>query len=421
MEAVAGRIAAPLTSRSTWRRWAHLIMGGALVMPYVILGTLIASWLGRPSASLVTWTVVFLLSLPLVAATALAIPSIRTVEVTAAGELLGRPAAALASGAARSWEGRWRSAGWFVLHLSLGGVGSGLTLSMPPLALTLFVAPWADVTGRLWSTWEIPAAPIAGVAILLGTVYLVAGAGAVLARTAPVLLGPTSGERLAELQQRADRLAERNRLARDLHDSVGHALTNTTLQAGAAGRLLDTDPEFVRRALTAIEETGRTALDDLDHVLGLLREEPADGADAPCTGPGPSLHDLDGLLANTRAAGLTIDTDITAELDRVPATVSREGYRVVQEGLTNVLRHAGKVPVTVRLAARSDTLELEMSNPMPGGEGGRPANDAERGGRGLDGIRERVAVLRGRMSAAADGGQWRVTVHLPLGRPPRDG
>jgi signal transduction histidine kinase len=195
---------------------------------------------------------------------------------------------------------------------------------------------------------------------------------------------------------------ERNRLARELHDSVGHALTVTTLQAAAAARVLDSDPEFARRALTAIEETGRTALEDLDHVLGLLRE------DASAKTPQRTLADLPALFEQTRSAGIEVDADL-GRIEEIPPVVSREAYRIVQEGLTNALRHAGKVPVTVRLAIRDSRLALEMTNPIHA-----TAQPRAGGGHGLRGIRERVAILGGRMDAGADDGHWRVTVTLPV-------
>jgi signal transduction histidine kinase len=178
----------------------------------------------------------------------------------------------------------------------------------------------------------------------------------------------------------------------------------TYLQAGAAARLLDTDPEFARRALTAIEETGRTALEDLDHVLGLLRE------DMSARTPQRTLADLGGLFEQTRSAGVEVDARI-GDLADIPPVVSREAYRIVQEGLTNALRHAGKVRVTVHIGVRASRLELELTNPA-----GETAPARAGGGRGLRGIRERVTILGGRMSAGAGDGSWRVFVAIPVVR-----
>jgi signal transduction histidine kinase len=171
--------------------------------------------------------------------------------------------------------------------------------------------------------------------------------------------------------------------------------------------VLDRDPAFAREALSAIEESARSALHDLDHVLGLLREDFSRG-----TAPRSTLNDLGRLLEQTRIAGIELDSEVGPEVERVPAAVSREAYRIVQEGLTNALRHAGRVPVRLRIGVRDDLLEVEMSNPL--GPGGKPG-DGHGGGRGLGGVRERVTVLGGAMEAGPDGtGRWRLEVTLPL-------
>jgi signal transduction histidine kinase len=232
--------------------------------------------------------------------------------------------------------------------------------------------------------------------------------GAALARLAPRVLGPTRTERMAaELAaaHAAERaLAERNRLARELHDSVGHALTITTLQAGAAARVLHTDPAFVATALDAIAEAGRAALADLDHVLGLLRDE--GGGDRA---PQPDLGDLDALVDGARSAGVPVELRREGATGVVPRAVSREAYRIVQEGFTNALRHAGPVPVDVRVTVTADAVELELTNPLVAGTA------RHGGGRGIAGMRERVSVLRGELSAGPDGGRWRVAARLPVG------
>jgi signal transduction histidine kinase len=406
------RLLGPLAGRATYRRWLYLLGGGALAFSYLVVGVPLAQLATRA----VGWTA---LAVPLAAVLMVTpplltgfIPGVRQVEAAAVGALLGATVPEPAAGG-RSWATRWRTTAWFLLHLLAGGLVGVLTVAVPPTAVLLAAAPFraATVLDLGVERWELAGGraaawgPPAGLAMLLALALGVAGLGALLARWAPAFLGPSPADRLAVLERQAGQLAERNRLARELHDSVGHALTVATLQAGAARKLLDSDPAFARQALAAVEDAGRAALDDLDHVLGLLRD-----GDAAATAPQPTLADLDRLLAETRAAGVEVRSELAGDLGTVPAAVSREAYRIVQEGLTNALRHAGPVPVTLRLAVAADRLSLELTNPLAG-----PAGDRDRGrGRGLRGIGERVAILGGRMQAGPDGDRWRVAVALPL-------
>ncbi len=411
MAGVLSTVLGPVIRPSTYRRWVFLILGGAVLVPFMLLAGMVLPSL-MPSVVQDNVGLVVGLSLVLVVGVMVVmsfIPAVRVIEGTAARELLGDGVPEQATRVAISWPSRWRSAGWFVVHLLVGGVLSIVTLALPPTVVLTFAAPFTgtfEVLGlripveRGWGGVWVPVAGLVGL-VLLG--HLVVGSTAVLIRLAPFLLGPTAAERLAELEQRTEQLAERNRLARELHDSVGHALSVVTVQASAAGRVLDTDPEFARTALTAIEDSARAALEDLDHVLGLLREDRA----APR--PQWTLADLPNLLAQTRIAGVTVESTVAGPLTALPPAVSREAYRIVQEGLTNVLRHAGKVSVTLRLAAGDDLLELDMANPL-----GAAATTRAGGGHGLSGMRERVTVLRGQMTAGPDDGRWLVRVRIPL-------
>jgi signal transduction histidine kinase len=400
----------PLVSVTTYRRWTFLLGGTALLVPYLLIYAGLVQIVGtvrQQTTSSVFEGLAMLAGFAIISSAVAFIPAVRILCRTAAETLLNVPLPEETPEGLRSWRSRRRTAVWWLLHIGLGGtVGSAVVVGLPVI-LFLLESPFVDhdlsrrFLGRhlvFEPLWSVTLALVALPAII----YLGAGAGALFARLAPVLLGPSPADRLARLERQAEQLMERNRLARELHDSVGHALTVTTLQAAAAVRLLDTDPEFARRALTAIEETGRTALEDLDHVLGLLRE------DASAKTPQRTLADLDGLFGQTRSAGVEVDAEVGRVQD-VPPVVSREAYRIVQEGLTNALRHAGKVRVSVRLAVTGSRLELEMVNPVTGA-----APVREGGGRGLRGIRERVTILGGRMSAGADDGRWRVFVAIPV-------
>ncbi|MGW2405846.1 sensor histidine kinase [Streptomyces sp. NPDC001739] len=396
-------------------RWVHLILGGALLMPFYLLASVVLPlfWPGAdPLRQVPVQFTAFGCALPLAAVAGLLFPLLRPLEVAAVRSLCGVPGERLADGPALTWAARRRSALWFVAHLTAGGVVSGMTLSAPPAAMVLLVLPFSAPLRDSVPAWtrELPGVlgPLAGLGLLglvLGTTW---AAGALLARCAPPLLGPTPADRLAAAERRAADLASRNRLARELHDSVGHALSAVTLQASAARRVLDADPEFARRALAAIEDTTRAAVAELDTVLGLLREE----NDSDPALPAPTLDALEELLERTRAAGVPVEATVRGRCTGLPPVVSREAYRIVQEGLGNVLRHAGPVPVRLQLCVANGELTLRMENPLPGtAPEGAPRTG---GGRGLRGIAERARLLGGEAAAGPRDGTWRLTARLPL-------
>ncbi|WP_425519709.1 sensor histidine kinase [Streptomyces auratus] len=397
------------------RRWVHLVLGGALLMPFFLLVSVVLPLIadGADPLRQVGWQLVaFGGALPVAALAALLFPLVRPLEVSAVRSLCGVPAELLAEGPAVSWAARRRTALWFVAYLLAGGIVSGMTLAAPPAAVVLLLLPFADPlrhTALGWPAFHGLLGPLAGLALLALVAGTSWGAGTLLARLAPALLGPTPADRLAAAERRAADLASRNRLARELHDAVGHALSAVTLQAGAARRVLDADPEFARRALAAIEETTRAAVAELDTVLGLLREE--DGSDPAA--PAPTLDGLAALLDRTRAAGVPIEATVEGRCTGLPPVVSREAYRIVQEGLGNALRHAGPVPVRLAVCVTDADVTIRVENALPGA--GRAAPDARAGGgRGLRGIAERARLLGGGATAAAEDGVWRLTARLPL-------
>ncbi|KQV21767.1 MULTISPECIES: sensor histidine kinase [unclassified Kitasatospora] len=395
-----------LIGRRAALRWVHLVLGGALLMPYWMLSLVPLSVQfddQRPLTTVLLQFAALGLALPMAAVTAL-VPVVRVLESTALRALGLGAGAELASTPSGSWAARRRTAAWYVQHLLLGGIVSGISLSVPPAVVALVLFPHDDRLPYWFGATRVPPLLIAAALAVL-PVLANAAAGAWLARIAPALLGPTPAEKLAAAERRAVELAQRNRLARELHDSVGHALSAVGIQAAAAGRVLASNPEFVAEALLAIEETARTAVAELDTVLGLLREDhPADPA------AGPTLVELSSLLRQLELAGVPVETRAGPGLAALPGEVSRAAYRIVQEGLTNVLRHAGQVPATLRIELAAGALELELSNPVGAERPSRPG-----GGRGLRGVAERAAVLSGECAAGPTGdGRWRLAARLPI-------
>lgn len=258
-----------------------------------------------------------------------------------------------------------------------------------------------------WQSWAV-----ASGCLLLAAAVCVLVTNA-LRWSAPRLLGPSTAERLALAAERELRLAERNRLAHELHDSIGHTLTTTTIQAAVASELMSADPVAARAALRSIEESARAALEDLDYVLGVLREQEAE------TAPTRTLADLPELLDRLRHAGAAVEWDRSGDLAQVQGTLSRAAYRILQEGLTNAMRHGAGGPIEVRVAAGPDVLELGVVNEtgagteVSAGPGRRKAFPTS--GHGLPGLVERVRLLHGEIEAGPDGPRhWRLAVRLPV-------
>jgi signal transduction histidine kinase len=308
------------------------------------------------------------------------IPAARQVEGAAAQSLLVVQFREGPPGPAISWAQRGRTLGWFLLHVFTGAVVVAALVGLVALS------------GR-W--WTIPAAAATLLSIVL--------AGRLLARLAPALLGPSYAERLERMQADATRATERTRIAREIHDSIGHALSLATVQASAARKLIGRDPAFVEAALEAIETTTRRAVADLDHVLGLLRDDTQLPAE---TTPAPDLGSLDELLTAARSAGLTVVSTVSGELSLLPLLVSREAYRIVQEGLTNALKYSTDATATLSLSLGAGTLGIHLTNPVS-------QRRAARAGRGLHGINERATTLGGTTTAGADGGRWTLSVAIP--------
>ncbi len=214
-------------------------------------------------------------------------------------------------------------------------------------------------------------------------------------------------ERDLEREKRAAESAieeERARIARELHDVVAHAISVIVVQARGGRRLLDTEPEETRNALATIERSGQQALVEMRRLVGLLRESDEELALAPQ----PSLSHLDALIESVRAAGLPVDLAVVGDPVELPPGVDLSAYRIVQEALTNALKHAGPARARIRLRYEPDGLEVEVADDGAGSANGDGA------GHGLAGIRERVAVYGGEVEAGrrSEGG-YALRARLP--------
>ena len=201
-------------------------------------------------------------------------------------------------------------------------------------------------------------------------------------------------------------VAERARIARELHDVVAHAISVMVLQARGGRRVLQSDPADARDAFATIERTGQQALDEMRRLLGMLRKSDEELALAPQ----PSLKELGKLVEWVEAAGLPVEVAVEGEPRELPPGLDLSAYRIVQEALTNALRHAGPARARVLLRYGVDNLELEIADDGVG------TADHPGPGYGLIGMRERVAVYGGELHAGPrPGGGYALRVRLPLG------
>jgi signal transduction histidine kinase len=303
------------------------------------------------------------------------------------------------------WRRRWPAA--VMLAVLLG-------------ALISWEAPYSEITcagiaaysigaherRRLFGLLELVAVGVLAVAFFgdLQPTPLVPGPFLVL--LLPWLVGNEmrqSRARARELAERAGRLERerqltlqvaqaggRARIARELHDVIAHTVSVMVVQAGAARQVVDQSPERASDALRAVEDTGREAMQELRRVLGVL----GDGESG--LAPQPALDQVGALVASVREAGLPVDLEVRGVRRTLPATVELAAYRVIQEALTNAVKHSGLAPTRVAIEYRPDELQLEILCDGDG-DGGRPAGGAP--GRGVAGMRERVSLLGGRIEA----------------------
>ncbi|MGW0363490.1 sensor histidine kinase [Streptomyces sp. NPDC002990] len=405
----------PLLRGSTYSGVLFALCGALASLPLLPLALLPA--LSRPFVPEgVQVVLVLLLWAVLVGVVGLARP-VRRAMVVSARRLLRVPLPDPVAGRGASGSGgldRWRTPFWLVLHAAVGWMGAlaggvllVMGLSLPGNWLGGEVrAGLFGMSVRVSGGWSWVVGAVC-VLLAVGVCVLMTKA---LRWSAPRLLGPSAAERLALAAERELLLAERNRIAHELHDSIGHTLTAATIQAAVAGELLSADPVAARAAMRSIEESTRVALEDLDYVLGVLREEQSG------TAPARTLGDLSELLDRLRHAGAVVEPELSGELGQVQGTLSRAAYRILQEGLTNALRHGAGGPIGVRVAVGPGGVDLAVVNRIGDRTGPGPGRGGFRSsGHGLPGLAERVRLLHGEFEAGADGtGHWRLVVRLPV-------
>jgi signal transduction histidine kinase len=256
-----------------------------------------------------------------------------------------------------------------------------------------------------------------GMGGLVFQMTLLAGTGVVgaLVRRSSARAGVLQ-QRTTQLEREAGERAaaaieeERRRIARELHDIISHSLSVVVLQAGAADQILASDPERAHEVLRSIRTTGQQAIAEMGTLLSLVHGEPESSRE-----PQPSLADVERLVAKTREAGLPVELEIEGAQRELPAALELSAFRIVQEGLTNALKHAGKAdaPPQVHVRLRYALRELEVEV----GDDGNGSSNGSGSRRGLAGIAERVAVFGGRFEAGPrpEGG-WSLLATFPLSR-----
>ena len=242
--------------------------------------------------------------------------------------------------------------------------------------------------------------------------------GNVIALAAAWLLGDSANRRreqgVLESAMRAEQAVadERLRIARELHDVVAHSMSVVTVQAGMARMVLEDDPEKARRSLIAIEAAGRQAMNEMRRLLHVLRDDRGP-AEAAALSPSPGLRDLSELVEAADPGGTVVELAVDGERRELAAGVELAAYRVVQEAITNVRKHAPGSTARVRIEYTPDELLISIDSDLVA------QHSPGQGGHGLTGMRERVELYRGRLETGpADDGTFRVMAHIPYAAVP---
>jgi signal transduction histidine kinase len=307
---------------------------------------------------------------------------------------------------------------WVCFAATLAPSGTGLT--HVSFLVAFFVAATAGKRYPAWLAlaltfvWTIWLAPlIYGYAVPANDALALAGwllAVAIAAEATRYHAERAAATRASrQLDQRRQQSEERLRIARDLHDVIGHNISLINVQASMGLDLIDSQPEQARAALSAIKSASKEALAELRTMLTPLR-----GDDAAPRSPAPGLDRLPELIELTRAAGLAVEVEITGKAPPLPAAVQLAAYRIIQESLTNVARHAGQVRVTVRVTCDDANVHVQIDDEGKA-RSAIGAGSAIGTGSGITGMRERATALGGNLSAGfRHGGGFRVSARLPV-------
>ena len=276
-------------------------------------------------------------------------------------------------------------------HASVRATVVAVALALGQLGAAIAIAEWPAEEFALYAI---------GVAIAL----LVGRASRAMGFEVDVLEARTAElERERDLRAQAAVEAERARIARELHDVIGHSISVMGVQAGAVRRRLTPEQEREREALLAVERTGRDAVGEMRRLLGILR---VNGADHDAM---PTVRRVDDLVAELRGAGLDVELHVDGELDDLPPGRALAAFRILQEALTNTLKHAPGAHVDAALRRTPGGLEIEVVD----SGGARPAAPDDGGGHGLVGMRERVALYGGTLEAGPSGDGFSVLARFP--------
>jgi signal transduction histidine kinase len=333
----------------------------------------------------------------------------------------------IAAGAVLAWRHRYPRAVLCastaaVAGYSLGGWVNGSSLLLPAVALGTLAAMVPAIQAILWAAGTLIVLGVAsmvnnplgttggGVVILPFTVAVAALAGIAVANRRAYARS-LRGQAEREARRRIDE--ERLRIARELHDVVAHTMATITVQAAAASQLLTSSPERAAEALAAIRACSKDGLRELRAILDVLRnaDEPSDP-----TAPVPGLARLDALAERVRQAGVPVTLMVGGEPRPLPAVTDVSAFRIIQEALTNTVRHAGPATVTVTVTYGAEDLRIEVRDDGTGGAA-RDGAAVRAAGHGLRGMRERAAAAGGTIQVGpAEEGGFRVAACLPCAR-----